>query len=57
MISFRTGIVALAALFLMHGLSARANADEKSASMAARSPFAMARVARGTRQRGKAWAS
>ena len=32
MISFRTGIVLLAALFLMHGLSAPTNADEKSAS-------------------------
>src|SRR5882724_2753509 len=33
MISFRTGIVALAALFLMHGLGARANADEQSATL------------------------
>ena len=32
MISFRTGIVLLAALFLIHGLSAPTNADEKSAS-------------------------
>ena len=31
MSSFRTGIVLLAALFLMHGLSAPTNADEKSA--------------------------
>ena len=33
MISFRTGIVVLATLFLMHGLSARANGDEKSATL------------------------